>query len=110
MKQLWINDKPVQDEEGNPYEAERIEFGDDEIVGYNGRSEVFALRGLHPDRNTYEVRDEARNRLEPDRTEIAELKAKLSDVEKATGIDGSGTKGIARRIDALEARIAKLER
>jgi len=82
MKQLWINARPLTDDEGSPFEAARIEFGDDEIIGYTGRSEVFALRGLHPDDNTYEVRDEKGNPVDPDKSELAELKQRVGDLEK----------------------------
>lgn len=83
MKELWINSKPLLDDEDSPLEAERIEFGDDEIIGYIGRSEVFALRGLHFDRNTYEVRDEKGKQVEPDKSELGQLKQRVDTLEKA---------------------------
>ena len=84
IKQLWINSKPLLDDEGGPLEAERIEFNDDEIIGYIGRNEVFALRGLHPDRNTYEVKDEKGEQVVPDKSELDQLKARVSTLEKAS--------------------------
>ncbi len=84
MKQLWINSKPLLDDEGSPLEAERIEFNDDEIIGYIGRSEVFALRGLHPDRNIYEVRDEKGKQVTPDKSELGQLKQRVDTLEKAS--------------------------
>lgn len=84
IKQLWINSKPLLDDEGGTLEAERIEFNDDEIIGYIGRNEVFALRGLHPDRNTYEVKDEKGEQVAPDKSELDQLKARVSTLEKAS--------------------------
>ena len=84
IKQLWINSKPLLDDAGGLLEAERIEFNDDEIIGYIGRSEVFALRGLHPDRNTYEVKDEKGEQVAPDKSELDQLKARVSTLEKAS--------------------------
>ena len=84
IKQLWINSKPLLDDEGGPLEAERIEFNDDEIIGYIGRNEVFALRGLHPDRNTYKVKDEKGQPVAPDKSELDQLKARVSTLEKAS--------------------------
>ena len=40
--------------------------------------------------------------------EFDAAKVKIADLEKATGIGGAGQKGIAQRIDNLEARIAAL--
>ena len=40
--------------------------------------------------------------------ELDAAKVKIADLEKATGIGGAGQKGIAQRIDNLEARIAAL--
>jgi hypothetical protein len=84
IKQLWINSKPLLDDEGSPLEAERIEFTDDEIIGYIGRSEVFTLRGLHPDRNTYEVKDEKGEQVTPDKSELGQLKARVDILEKSS--------------------------
>jgi hypothetical protein len=84
IKQLWINSKPLLDDEGSPLEAERIEFNDDEIIGYIGRSEVFTLRGLHPDRNTYEVKDEKGEQVTPDKSELGQLKARVDILEKSS--------------------------
>jgi len=87
MKQLWINSKPHADDEGIIFEVERIEFNDDEIIGYIGpigSGEVFALRGLHPDRNTYEVKDEKGEQVAPDKSELDQLKARVSTLEEAS--------------------------
>ena len=83
MKQLWVNQEPIEDDEGSLLEAERIEFNDDEIIGYIGRSEVFALRGLHPDRNTYEVKDQKGQQVSPDKSELDQLKTRVSALEVA---------------------------
>jgi|GEM_PF-5508192 len=86
MKQLWVNSKPLLDDEGGPLQAERIEFNDDEIIGYIapiGSGEVFALRGLHLDRNTYEVKDEKGEQVAPDKSELDQLKARVDTLEKA---------------------------
>lgn len=83
MKELWVNSKPLLDDEDSTLEAERIEFGDDEIIGYNGGIEVFALRGLHFDRNTYEVRDEKGKQVEPDKSELVQLRVRVSTLEEA---------------------------
>jgi len=87
MKQLWINGEPMLDDENNPVPVERIEFNDDEIIGYIGRSEVFALRGLHPDRNTYEVKDEKDEQVTPDKSELVQLKQRVDTLETASGVD-----------------------
>ncbi len=86
IKQLWVNSKPLLDDEGIPFNVERIEFNDDEITGYIapiGSGEVFALRGLHFDRNTYEVRDEKGKQVEPDKSELVQLKQRVDTLEKA---------------------------
>jgi len=83
MKQLWVNQEPIEDAEGSLLEAERIEFNDGEIIGYIGRSEVFALRGLHPDRNTYEVKDQKGQQVSPDKSELDQLKTRVSALEVA---------------------------
>ena len=95
MKQLWVNSKPLLDDEdpdrvgdeGGPLEAERIEFNDDEIIGYIApieSGEVFTLRGLHPDRNTYEVKDKKGEQVTPDKSELDQLKARVDTLEKAS--------------------------
>jgi len=87
IKQLWINSKPLLDDEGSPLEAERIEFNDDEIIGYIApieSGEVFTLRGLHPDRNTYEVKDKKGEQVTPDKSELDQLKARVDTLEKAS--------------------------
>lgn len=38
-----------------------------------------------------------------------DLAAEIDEIKKATGIGSAGEKGIAQRIDNLEARIVKLE-
>jgi len=87
IKQLWVNSKPLLDDEGNPLEAEAIEFGEDEIIGYIapiGSGEVFALRGLHPDRNTYEVKDQKGEQVAPDKSGLDQLKQRVDTLEKAS--------------------------
>jgi len=64
MKQLWINGQVLLDDEGQVFEAERIEYGDDVITGYTGNTEVFCLRGLNPE-NVYEIRDQDGNVILP---------------------------------------------
>jgi len=83
MKQLWVNQEPIKDAEGSLLEAERIEFNDDEIIGYIGRNEVFALRGLHADRNTCEVKDRKGQPVSPDKSELDQLKTRVSALEVA---------------------------
>jgi len=83
MRQLWINKEPLTDDEGSPLEVERIEFNDDEIIAYIGRNEVFALHGLHPDKSTYEIRDGKGEQVAPDKSELDQLKVRLSVLEKA---------------------------
>lgn len=90
MKELWINGQPMLDDENNPVPVERIEFNDDEIIGYIapiGSEEVFALRGLHPDRNTYEVKDEKGQQVAPDKSELVQLKQRVDTLETASGVD-----------------------
>lgn len=81
MKQLWINGKLLNNDEGKPVEAERIEFGQDVITGHTGHSEVFTLRGLNPE-TIYAVCDKTGKVLEPDLSDIAELKKRVEDLEK----------------------------
>jgi len=64
MKPLWINGTAMLDEDGKPVEVERIEFGDDEITGFTGHTEVFKLKGLNAE--SYEIRDEEGNLYKPE--------------------------------------------
>lgn len=50
------------------------------------------------------------NVVPPAEERMAALDARLAELEKATGASGNpGEKGIAKRIDTLEARISALE-
>jgi hypothetical protein len=80
MKQLLINKKQIIDEDKKSIEAERIEFGNDEIVGLNGYTEVFRLRGLN-NKNTYEVSENGKI-VPADKSEIEQLKSKIAELEK----------------------------
>lgn len=68
MKKLLINGKHEEN-----MQAEKIAVNGDSITGYTGGKEVFSLRGVKFDKNTFTIQNEAGEEAEADLTSDDEL-------------------------------------